>query len=139
MNRRHDTRTGGAALQWTLDALGNWEQIRENAVPTNRTHDAQNRITSTGFTHSNNGEMRIDASGQTYVMSPVYVDAIVLRDSDTDGSNTTGECDGTDTNKFEQRVYVLNDANYNVTGLVGDTGDSGSNCTKGRGRPCGDR
>jgi RHS repeat-associated protein len=60
-----------------------------------------------------------------YVMSPVFVDAMVLRDSDTDNDNDTGDYGGVASNQFEQRIYVLNDANFNVTSIVGDT-DSGT-------------
>jgi RHS repeat-associated protein len=183
-------------LDADLDALGNWDSVtNDGGSPITRTFDKQNRITTSGFTHSANGEMRSDASGQTYVydawgmivsvdpdgtgttsptttytydalhrristdadgtgsgvatyhyfskdwqvledrvgsivkhayvMSPVFVDAMVLRDSDTDGSNSTGEYGYPSTSKFEQRVYVLNDANFNVTALVGDT-DTGT-------------
>ena len=47
-----------------------------------------------------------------YVWSPVYVDAMVLRDRDANASN-----DGV----LEERLYVTHDANFNVTALV-DTG-----------------
>jgi RHS repeat-associated protein len=42
-----------------------------------------------------------------YVWSPVYVDALVLRDSDPLGSGN-----------FDQRLYVQQDANWNVTAVV---------------------
>jgi RHS repeat-associated protein len=44
-----------------------------------------------------------------YVWSAVYVDALVLRDRDADGNSGNG---------LEERLYALNDANYNVTALV---------------------
>lgn len=58
-----------------------------------------------------------------YVWSPVYVDALLLRDYDfsVDGSFNVYE-----------RVYAIQDANFNVTGLIqqqnigGDTGGGGS-------------
>jgi RHS repeat-associated protein len=46
-----------------------------------------------------------------YVWSPVYIDALVLRDRDT-GSDDT----------FAERLYATQDANWNVTGLVDTSG-----------------
>ena len=48
-----------------------------------------------------------------YVWSPRYVDAAVLRDGNTDAD---GACD-------DERLYYLNDANFNVTTLVDTAGD----------------
>jgi RHS repeat-associated protein len=45
----------------------------------------------------------------TYVWSPVYVDAMVARDKDADGSG-----DGV----AEERLYSLHDANFNVTAIT---------------------
>jgi RHS repeat-associated protein len=42
-----------------------------------------------------------------YVWSPVYVDALVLRDRDPNGTGT-----------FDERLYVQQDANWNVTAVV---------------------
>jgi RHS repeat-associated protein len=47
------------------------------------------------------------------VWSPVYVDALVLRDRDADGSGG-----GT----LEERLYAVQDANWNVTALVSAAG-----------------
>ena len=44
-----------------------------------------------------------------YVWSPVYVDALVVRDRDADGSGANG---------LEERLYVVQDANWNVTALL---------------------
>jgi RHS repeat-associated protein len=52
--------------------------------------------------------------GQTmvqYVWSPVYVDALVLRDRDSNGDGT-----------LDERLYVAQDANYNVTALLDNAG-----------------
>jgi RHS repeat-associated protein len=49
-----------------------------------------------------------------YVWSPRYIDAVVLRDENTDAD---GLCD-------DQRLYYLNDANFNVTCLVDTGGDA---------------
>ena len=59
-------------------------------------------------------EERSAATGDVeaqYVWSPVYVDAMLLRDRDTNGDGT-----------LEERVYVTQDANFNVTSLFGDNG-----------------
>ena len=45
------------------------------------------------------------------VWSPAYVDALVLRDRDTDSNGT-----------LDERVYSLQDANWNTTGLVNTSG-----------------
>ncbi|MCI0460725.1 MAG: RHS repeat-associated core domain-containing protein [Gemmataceae bacterium] len=46
-----------------------------------------------------------------YVWSPVYVDALVLRDRDSDGNGS-----------LDERLYVLHDANFNVTALLDTSG-----------------
>ncbi|MFO0929436.1 MAG: SdrD B-like domain-containing protein [Gemmataceae bacterium] len=45
------------------------------------------------------------------VFSPVYIDALVLRDRDTDGNGT-----------LDERLWPQQDANYNVTALLDGTG-----------------
>jgi RHS repeat-associated protein len=50
------------------------------------------------------------AAKAQYVWSPLYVDALVLRDRDVDGSGGNG---------LEERLYVQQDANWDVTALVG--------------------
>jgi RHS repeat-associated protein len=45
------------------------------------------------------------------VWSPAYVDAMVLRDRDTDSNGT-----------LDERIYPLQDANWNTTGLVNSSG-----------------
>ncbi len=52
-----------------------------------------------------------DVEVQT-VWSPVYVDAMVLRDEDTDADGDTQDAGG------GERLYVLHDANFNVTALT---------------------
>jgi RHS repeat-associated protein len=47
-----------------------------------------------------------------YVWSPVYVDALVLRDRDTTGDGT-----------LDERLWVVQDANYNVTALFDNSGN----------------
>ncbi len=57
-------------------------------------------------------EESIDGNSvRRYVWSPVYVDALVLRDRDTDGNGT-----------LDERLYPLQDANWNVTALVSASG-----------------
>ncbi len=48
-----------------------------------------------------------------YVWSPVYVDALILRDRDADGSSGNG---------LEERLWVQQDANFNVTALINGSG-----------------
>jgi RHS repeat-associated protein len=47
-----------------------------------------------------------------YVWSPVYVDALVLRDRDSDGDGT-----------LDERLWVVQDANYNVTAIFDNSGN----------------
>jgi hypothetical protein len=50
-------------------------------------------------------------TAKRYVWSPVYVDAMILRDRDTDGNGT-----------LDERLWVQQDANWNVTALVNGSG-----------------
>lgn len=57
-------------------------------------------------------EERISGNAKVqYVWSPVYVDALILRDRDADGNGS-----------LEERLWVVQDANFNVTALVNVTG-----------------
>jgi RHS repeat-associated protein len=47
----------------------------------------------------------------SYVWSPVYVDAMIARDRDTDANGS-----------LDERLYALYDANFNVTALVNTSG-----------------
>ncbi|MBN2023790.1 MAG: RHS repeat-associated core domain-containing protein [Pirellulales bacterium] len=47
-----------------------------------------------------------------YVWSPRYIDALILRDRDTNEDY-----------QFDERLYALSDANFNVTALVDENGD----------------
>jgi RHS repeat-associated protein len=49
-----------------------------------------------------------------YVWSPVYVDAMILRDRDANGQTGDG---------LEERLYVMQDANWNVTGVMTPVGN----------------
>ena len=54
--------------------------------------------------------------GTRYVWSPVYVNAMVLRDTATSGDSLTYDSSGS------QRIYSLYDADYNVVALVNTSG-----------------
>jgi YD repeat-containing protein len=57
-------------------------------------------------------EERVDGdTSSRYVWSPVYVDAMVLRDRDTD-----------DNGSLDERLWVMHDANFNVVALVDGSG-----------------
>src|SRR5690606_28622440 len=61
-------------------------------------------------------EERNSSGGTTiqYVWSPVYVDAMVLRDRDANASAGDG---------LEERLYATHDANFNITALADTAGD----------------
>jgi RHS repeat-associated protein len=54
-----------------------------------------------------------------FVWSPVYIDAMILRDRNADGNSTTG------IGGLEQRVYALQDATWNTTAIIAASGVSG--------------
>ena len=54
-----------------------------------------------------------------FIWSPVYVDAMVARDRNADANTTTG------TGGLEQRVYALQDANWNTTAIIAASGVPG--------------
>lgn len=56
-----------------------------------------------------------------YVWSMAYIDAMVLRDRDSDGNSATGNL-GESGSGLEERIYSQNDANYNTTSLLNDSG-----------------
>ncbi|MCS7045186.1 MAG: hypothetical protein NZO58_02400 [Gemmataceae bacterium] len=70
--------------------------------------------TTTDFYYSNAWQVleeRVTSGGTSvprvqYVWSPVYVDALILRDRDSNGDGT-----------LDERLYVVQDANYNVTAI----------------------
>jgi RHS repeat-associated protein len=49
---------------------------------------------------------------KSYVWSPVYVDAMIARDRDTDGNGS-----------LDERLYVVHDANFNVVALLDTSGN----------------
>jgi RHS repeat-associated protein len=64
------------------------------------------------------GDIPADADTR-YIWSPVYVDAMIARDRNADANAGTG------TDGLEERVYALQDANWNTTAIVAATGVSG--------------
>src|SRR5439155_7389212 len=57
-------------------------------------------------------EERISGNAKKqYVWSPVYIDALILRDRDADGNGS-----------LEERRYVQQDANWNVTAIINTSG-----------------
>ncbi|MEI6505371.1 MAG: RHS repeat-associated core domain-containing protein [Planctomycetota bacterium] len=62
----------------------------------------------------------IPATADTrFIWSPVYVDAMIARDRNADGNSATG------TGGLEERVHVLQDANWNTTAIIAATGVPG--------------
>jgi len=62
----------------------------------------------------------IPATADTrFIWSPVYVDALIARDRNADANATTG------TGGLEERVYALQDANWNTTAIVAASGVPG--------------
>ena len=72
--------------------------------------------TTTDFYYSTGWQVLEEQVGSvtthSYVWSPVYSDSMITRDSDSDGNGT-----------LDDRLYVLHDANFNVTGLVNISGN----------------
>jgi RHS repeat-associated protein len=95
---------GGATLKsYAYDGLH--RRIRETASGT-----------STDFYYSDAWQVLEERIGgqvkAQYVWSPVYVDALVLRDRDTNGDGT-----------LDERLWVVQDANYNVVALFDNSGN----------------
>jgi RHS repeat-associated protein len=86
LNRRVAETAGGATTDFYYSA--DWQVLEER--DTARTNDTKAR----------------------YVWSPVYVDAVLLRDRDTADDGT-----------LEERLWVQQDANFNVTALVDNNGE----------------
>lgn len=106
------------------DAWNRLVQAKDSAgnVLQSFTYDGTNRRlmssasgTTTDFYYSDQWQvLEEQAGGQglvRYVWSPVYVNALVLRDRDTDGDGT-----------MDERLYVQQDANWNVTAMVSTSG-----------------
>jgi RHS repeat-associated protein len=83
------------------------------------THSANHFAgTTTDFYYSSAWQLleeRVNGQAQAsaqYVWSPVYVDALILRDRDTNGDGT-----------LDGRLWVQHNANYNVTALLDNSGN----------------
>jgi hypothetical protein len=59
---------------------------------------------------------------EQYVYSLGYIDAVVCRDRDADGSTSTGSL-GSSGSGLEERLYYQQDREFNVTVLVSQAGD----------------
>jgi RHS repeat-associated protein len=74
-------------------------------------------VTTTDLYYSTNWQVLEERQGGAakaqYVWSPGYVDALVLRDRDADGSSGNG---------LEERLYAAQNANYDVTALFDAAG-----------------
>ena len=93
--------TTQAGLVAALDAAGLNPSIARELAPRNAFSRACRKL-----------EERVGGTAQVqYVWSPVYVDAQVLRDRDTDANGS-----------LDERLWVQQDANWNVTALVNGSG-----------------
>jgi RHS repeat-associated protein len=120
-NRLVQVKSGGSAIEiYSYDALGHriTEQpagsLQNNLYYSNQWQVIEEDVSNSGLL------LHAD-----YVWSPVFVDALVLRDD-----HLVGTYNGTTFN-FSDRLYATQDANYNVTALVAyspepaDTNDDG--------------
>lgn len=102
------------------------DQIHEYDALNRRIQTTVGNVTTTDFYHSaawqvleerSRGSTDAESAGvlkARYVWSPGYVDSLLLRDADLDGDGNV-----TDAN---ERHYVQQDANFNVTSIVDRTG-----------------
>ena len=93
---------GTIVASYTYDALGRRIQMTEGGSKTNLYYSTQGQVLEERLVLPGGQGEQVTAQ---YVWSPVYVNALVLRD---DQLNTT-----------PRRLYALQDANWNVTALVG--------------------
>ncbi len=118
-NRLVTAKSGTVTLNsYTYDGMG--RRISED--PDAATYHTQVYYSTQGQDIQENVGSGGASEQAQYVWSPVYVNALVLRDYDFNFSGTFN---------IKERVYALQDANYNVTALVmeetvaGDTDGSG--------------
>jgi RHS repeat-associated protein len=104
-NRMVEVKNSGGTSLKTFEFDGLTRRISETASGTTRDlyYSAQWQVLEEAV--SGNTQVR-------YVWSPVYVDALVLRDRDT---NSDGSLD--------ERLYVVQDANFNVVALLDTSGN----------------
>jgi RHS repeat-associated protein len=112
-------------LRYVYDAWNRLVAVKDSAGTTTLktyTYDALNRRvtetasgTTTDLFYSDQWQVLEEKVGSNtakrYVWSPVYVDALILRDRDTDANGT-----------LDERLWVQQDANFNVTALVNGSG-----------------
>jgi RHS repeat-associated protein len=106
--RLTEVRSGQTVVQnLTYDGTGRLIIRSDAAAPTDSyftgTQDIEER---TGVTAQSNG-----TAGVLTFFSPVYVNALIARDRDTDANGT-----------LDQRVYFTCDANFNVTSVISAAG-----------------
>ncbi len=85
--------------------------------------------TETDFYYSSMGQIiqedsvssGVSTLSMQYVWGEAYVNELILRDSNADGDTSTGNL-GKSGSGLEQRLYALQDANYDITSLVDTTG-----------------
>lgn len=95
----------GSTHNYAYDAL-NRRTVDQNATVKQFYYSDQWQILEERHNASTSAKMQ-------YLWSPVYVDAMILRDRDANNSSGDG---------LEERLYVQQDANWNVTAIVSTTG-----------------
>jgi RHS repeat-associated protein len=116
-------------LQYVYDAWNQLVAVKNSSGTTLETFSYDGlgrRVTNTvsGTTndlyYSAQGQVLEEASGgkytTRYAWSPVYVNAMIFRETDTSGTGLTA------TGTSYQRLWPMQDANWNVVGLVNDSG-----------------
>jgi RHS repeat-associated protein len=95
--------SGGTTLAtYAYDALGRRVRETRSGTTTDLYYSAQWQVL----------EERVGGNATTsYAWSPVYVDAMIARDRDTDANGS-----------LDERLYVIHDANFNVVALVDVSG-----------------
>jgi RHS repeat-associated protein len=124
-----NTTTDQSDLKYVYDAWGRLVTVKNSGGTTLEiySYDGLNdRMTNTvGSTttelyNSTSGQVLEEDSGgmykTRYVWSPGYVNEMIFRDTDTSGSGLTA------TGTSYQRLFVLQDANFNVIALVNTSG-----------------
>ena len=53
-------------LEWSLDTLGNWSSLTTDGTSASRSHNKQNQLTNTNFTHDANGNLTQDGGQNDY-------------------------------------------------------------------------